>query len=71
VCDIIAHRYHPGLEETVNFKAVYDADLLTNMEEKHKDQTADPEQLGAWIERALLTASGRELARNVLKCCTN
>ena len=71
VCDIIAHHHHPRLEETVNFKAVYDADLLTNMEEKHKDEAADPEQVEAWIERALLTASGRELARNVLKCCTN
>ena len=37
VCDIVGHHHHPRPEETINFKCLYDADLITNLEEKHKE----------------------------------
>lgn len=66
VCDIVGHHHHPRSEETVNFKVVYDADLIANLEEKQQDAAADQERLAALITRAFLTESGRELARRVL-----
>jgi HD superfamily phosphohydrolase YqeK len=66
VCDIIGHHHHPRPEETVNFKVVYDADQIVNLEEKQKETPMDRRILTALIGRAFLTESGRELARSVL-----
>jgi HD superfamily phosphodiesterase len=66
VCDIIGHHHHPRDEETNNFKVVYDADLIANLEEKQKKTAIDSAQLEKMIEAGFLTASGRELARSVL-----
>jgi len=66
VCDIVGHRHHPRAEETVNFKIVYDADLLANLEEKQKKVPMAAERLALTIDTEFLTASGRELARSVL-----
>ena len=66
VCDIIGHHHHPRSEETLNFKVLYDADLITNLEEKHKENPIDPERLDRIIETSFLTESGREEARKVL-----
>ena len=66
VCDIVAHHHHPRAEETANFKSVYDADLIVNMAEKQETSPTDPEQLTAWIDRALLTQTGQELAKGIL-----
>ena len=66
VCDIVAHHHHPRDEETANFKAVYDSDMIVNMEERQEASPTDPQKLAAWIEKALLTPSGRELAGRIL-----
>jgi hypothetical protein len=66
VCDIVAHHHHPRDEETANFKAVYDADRIVNMQEKQEDSPTDPEKLASWIDKTLLTPSGRELAGKIL-----
>ncbi len=66
VCDIIAHHHHPREEETLNFKAVYDADLLVNLEEDLKETNKDPDQIEDKIDELFLTESGRRLAREVL-----
>lgn len=66
VCDIIGHHHHSRPQETVNFKVVYDADLIVNLEEKKKDAPVDSERLSALIEKAFLTESGRKLAKRVL-----
>jgi len=34
VCQIIAHHHTPGVGDTINFKVVYDADLIVNLEDK-------------------------------------
>jgi putative nucleotidyltransferase with HDIG domain len=66
VCDIIGHHHHPRDKETVNFKALYDADLVVNLEEKQKQAPTDQERLARIIEKAFLTESGRKLAKKVL-----
>ena len=66
VSDIIAHHHHPKEDETVNFKSLYDADLITNLEEKQKENSTGPEKLTGIIEKSFLTGSGANLARKVL-----
>jgi hypothetical protein len=66
VCDIIGHHHHPRDDETMNFKIVYDADLLSNLEEKHKKSSMEPQRLIELIESEFLTKSGKELAHEIL-----
>ena len=66
VCDIVAHHHHPRKEETMNFKALYDADLITNLEEDRKEKSSDPERIKKIIEKSFLTDSGRKLAESAL-----
>jgi HD superfamily phosphohydrolase YqeK len=66
VCDIISHHHHPGADESVNFKVVYDSDLLENLDEKQKENPMDRNQLENLIDQAFLTVGGRETAREVL-----
>ncbi len=67
VCDIIGHHHNPRPEETINFKVVYDADLITNLEEQHKEAPIDQDRLQAIFEKSFLTAGGRRLAENVFQ----
>ncbi len=66
VCDIVGHHHHPREEESLNFKVVYDADLIANLEEKQAEDPMDVEQLTEVIDRTALTETGRQLARKVL-----
>lgn len=66
VCDIIGHHHHPRPEETVNFKVLYDADLITNLEESSKEKPMEPEKLERIIKKSFLTESGRTQAQQVL-----
>ena len=66
VCDIIGHHHQPRDEETVNFKAVYDADLIVNLEEGYKNREIERERLSEIVEKKMLTATGKRLARDVL-----
>ena len=66
VCDIIGHHHHPRSEETINFKVLYDADLITNLEETHKENSIDNDRLISIIEKSFLTDSGREEAKKTL-----
>ncbi len=66
VCDIIGHHHHPRAEETINFKVLYDADLIVNLEEKNKDKPADGERLSGIIRKSFLTDAGRQEAEKAL-----
>ncbi len=61
VCDIVGRHHHPGPEETVEYKAVYDADQLANLEGKNQETPLDPGQVEEALGR-FLTPTGRELA---------
>ena len=66
VCAIIEHHHHPLQTETVNFKIVYDADLIVNLEERQKEAPARDGDLSTMSEGDFFTKGGRELARKVL-----
>ena len=66
VCDIVAHHHHPLPDDTISFKAVYDADFIANLEDKQKETPTDPDDLKDIIDKSFLTEGGREEARNVL-----
>ena len=66
VCDIVGHHHHPRPEETLNFKVVYDADLIENLSERQKKNGMDREKMARLLDTAFLTASGRDEARRVL-----
>jgi HD superfamily phosphodiesterase len=66
VCHMIAHHHHPGSEETPEFKCLYDADLIANLEEKQKKRPVDAEKLRGIIETSLLTEQGKALGKTVL-----
>ena len=65
VCDIIGHHHHPRNEETANFKALYDADLIVNLEETHRKSPLTEEKLENVISRSFLTVTGGKVARRV------
>jgi len=66
VCDIIGHHHHPRPEETASFKAVYDADLIANIEDNHKDKPIDADRLEKVIGKSFLTESGGIEAKEIL-----
>jgi len=66
VCDIIGRHHHPQPEEPLNFRIVYDADMITNIEEQQKDTPQDSDQLEVTLAKALLSASGQKEARSIL-----
>lgn len=66
ICDIIGHHHWPRKEETLNFKVIYDADLIVNLEEKQKEEGTGWEHLAKVIDKAFLTESGQRLASEIL-----
>lgn len=66
VCDIVGHHHHPRDEETINFKVLYDADLIVNLEEAQKEKPSDPAHLRKVISSKMFTDAGKALASKVL-----
>ncbi|MCI5166484.1 MAG: HD domain-containing protein [Candidatus Electrothrix sp. GM3_4] len=65
VCDIISHHHAPRDEETVNFKVLYDADLIVNKIEKYKETSPTQKQLDR-LAALFLTTSGANQGLKVL-----
>jgi HD superfamily phosphodiesterase len=63
VCDIIGHHHHADPDESINFKSVYDADMIANLEEKENESPTESEKLAGIIDKSFLTISGRDLAK--------
>jgi HD superfamily phosphodiesterase len=66
VCAIITRRRSGRSGDSINSQAVYDADVLERLDEEYKNHLFDAGELAERIERSLLTAAGREAAREVL-----
>ncbi len=62
VCDIIGHHHHPREEETLSFKVLYDADLIANIEDNHKNKPVDPEKIKNIITTSFFTENGKKVA---------
>jgi putative nucleotidyltransferase with HDIG domain len=67
ICDIIGHHHHPRPEETTNFKVLYDADLIVNLQEDGPEAGRSVEKLTTIINKSFLTEAGRNLAREVFQ----
>ena len=65
VCDIIAHHHHPRENDSMNFKVLYDADFIENLDERRQNASLDGEDLSRIIENSLLTSSGKIEARKL------
>jgi HD superfamily phosphodiesterase len=66
VCDIIGHHHHPGSDESLNFRVVYDADMIANLEDNLKEKSMETAKLTELIEKNFLTDSGKKEAMTVL-----
>jgi putative nucleotidyltransferase with HDIG domain len=66
VCDVVGHHHQPRDEETLNFKILYDADLIVNLEENHKNKEIKRNRLLETIEKIFLTETGKRLAQETL-----
>jgi hypothetical protein len=66
VCDIVSHHHHPKPDDNVNFKVVYDSDMIVNIEENMKDNPIDKDKTAAIIDKSFLTETGRNVAGEVL-----
>jgi putative nucleotidyltransferase with HDIG domain len=66
VCDIIGHHHHAREEESVNFKVVYDADLIVNLEEEYKNRKIEKDKVIGIIDGSFLTETGKRVAREAL-----
>ena len=66
VCDLIGDEHDPERVDSVNYRAVHDAELIANLEERHKEVPLPEEELIELLENSFLTDSGRRLARKRL-----
>jgi HD superfamily phosphohydrolase YqeK/endogenous inhibitor of DNA gyrase (YacG/DUF329 family) len=66
VCDIIGHHHHPRDNETLDFKVIYDADLIANLEEKQKKEPIENGRLESIIENSCFTENGKKIGKEVL-----
>jgi len=66
VCDIIGHHHGPNSEESINFKIVYDAEQIVNLEDGKKESDLENDALSKTIDEAILTKGGRKLASKML-----
>ncbi|MEA2061459.1 MAG: HD domain-containing protein [Thermodesulfobacteriota bacterium] len=62
VCDIVGRHHHPGQDESLNFKVVYDAAQIVNLEEQIKAEEMTTDQIKQKIDQKFLTESGRKKA---------
>ena len=63
--EIIGHHHHPRPEETMNFKVLYDADLIVNLQEGDMEKPRDPEKLELFIDTKFLTEAGKRAAKEI------
>lgn len=66
VCDIISRHYHPRGDETPNFKAVWDAGRIAELEEEARDDRIGRDQIKETIETQLFTQSAKQRAAELL-----
>lgn len=67
VCDIIGHHHSPRDEETINFKVLFDADLIVNMTERYKEKSHTRDQLEKILTSSFMTEAGAREARKSLE----
>lgn len=66
VAAIIEQHHRPEAIDSLNFRVVFDADLLVNLEDNQKESPLSPQELEERIQTSFSTPSGQELARQSL-----
>ncbi len=66
VCEIVGRHHHPREDDSLEFKAVYDADLIANLEEKFQEEPVEADKVEHTIETLFLTTEGKKEAEKVL-----
>ncbi len=66
VCDIVGHHHHPREEETINFKCLYDADMIVNLSDDLNENKITVDIVKKRIENNFFTKTGKELAKKIL-----
>lgn len=66
VCDIIGHHHTPREMETLEFKVLFDADLIVNLDEQYQEKPPAGERLETILNKSFLTPSGRRVAKKAL-----
>jgi len=62
VWDIVGHHHNPRPEESTNFKALYDADLIVNIEDNLRTKKISAEAVRKLVTKRFLTSSGKKMA---------
>lgn len=62
VCDIISHHHHPRQKETLNFRILYEADLIVNFEE---GAFKNKEVFNEIIDKEFKTQTGKRIAKEL------
>jgi putative nucleotidyltransferase with HDIG domain len=65
VCDIVGHHHNPRPEESINFKVVYDADFIVNIEDSLRAHTITARTVRKLVSKRFLTSSGKKTAYNI------
>lgn len=65
VCEIIGHHHAPRPAESTNFKVLYDADLIVNLEEKQQESPSPPAHLAKVVAGSFLTGAGAQVAARI------
>jgi HD superfamily phosphodiesterase/predicted RNA-binding Zn-ribbon protein involved in translation (DUF1610 family) len=60
ICNIIAHHHSPGEDESINFRVLFDADQMVNMEKYAVGR--DTDELRRYVDDLFLTKAGKQLA---------
>lgn len=63
VCQIIASHHSPGEINTLNFKVIWDADLLVNLKDEY--DIKNKEKLKGVVAKMFLTETGKMIARGI------
>ncbi|MBI5248698.1 MAG: HD domain-containing protein [Desulfomonile tiedjei] len=62
VCDIVGHHHNPRPHESINFKVLYDADLIVNIEDNLRENKISAEAVRKLVTKRFLTLSGQKMA---------
>lgn len=62
ICDIVGHHHNPRPEESTNFKVLYDADLIVNIEDNLRAKKISGEAVRKLVTKRFLTSSGKKMA---------
>jgi len=65
VCNIIGHHHDPNSEETINFRIVYDADQIVNMEESYKESSIGNDSSNKMYGRRTIWDAKESFSRSV------